>query len=149
MKIIVSFLFVVLTLFSSEYKEKDTIDRYSFVDQYDRVKTLQKQTKAIIYTNASNIDLFKSYIKSMGKDFIKKKKLIVLYNASNFIPLVFKFYTLPSLRSLKFEVTLDYTNKNFSKENKNIVIYLLNDFKITQILKVNDLASLHRACDDL
>ncbi|CAM3482528.1 hypothetical protein [Arcobacter aquimarinus] len=108
-------------------------------DQFEKEHTIDANVKTILFaSDKGTSDILKEYLLSKDADILTKNNAVYVADISGMPSLISKFIALPKMKKYPFSVLLlDDTNKdNFSKEEGKIIVYTLDNSKVTNIAKI-------------
>ena len=109
-------------------------------DQFEKEHTIDANVKTILFaSDKGTSDILKEYLLSKDADILTKNNAVYVADISGMPSLISKFVALPKMKKYPFSVLLlDDTNKdNFSKEEGKIIVYTLDNSKVTNIAKIS------------
>lgn len=137
------FLFTVLlglSAIASSLTIDSEVPAIKIKDQFEKEHTIDANVKTILFaSDKGTSDILKDYLLSKDADILTKNNAIYVADISGMPSLISKFVALPKMKKYPFSVLLlDDTNKdNFSKEEGKIIVYTLDNSKITNIAKIS------------
>jgi len=142
-------MLLALGLNASPLVLDSTITNLKIKDQHEIEHTLDKNIKTILFaSDKQTSDLLRDYLLplSQKENILKKNSAIYVADISNMPSLITKYIALPKMKKYPFSILLlDDTNKdNFAKEDGKIIVYSLEDGKITDIKKISTTKELEQ-----
>jgi len=142
-------MLLALGLNASPLVLDSTITNLKIKDQHEVEHTLDKNIKTILFaSDKKTSDLLRDYLLplSQKENILKKNSAIYVADISNMPSLITKYIALPKMKKYPFSILLlDDTNKdNFAKEDGKIIVYSLEDGKITDIKKISTTKELEQ-----
>lgn len=137
------FLFTVLlglSAIASSLTIDSEVPAIKIKDQFEKEHTIDANVKTILFaSDKGTSDILKEYLLSKDADILTKNNAIYVADISGMPSLISKFVALPKMKKYPFSVLLlDDTNKdNFSKEEGKIIVYTLDNSKVTNIAKIS------------
>ncbi|MDD3007311.1 MAG: hypothetical protein PHQ70_00445 [Arcobacter sp.] len=137
------FLFTVLlglSAIASSLTIDSEVPAIKIKDQFEKEHTIDANVKTILFaSDKGTSDILKDYLLSKDADILTKNNAIYVADISGMPSLISKFVALPKMKKYPFSVLLlDDTNKdNFSKEEGKIIVYTLDNSKVTNIAKIS------------
>lgn len=137
------FLFTVLlglSAIASSLTIDSEVPAIKIKDQFEKEHTIDANVKTILFaSDKGTSDILKDYLLSKDADILTKNNAVYVADISGMPSLISKFVALPKMKKYPFSVLLlDDTNKdNFSKEEGKIIVYTLDNSKITNIAKIS------------
>ncbi len=111
-------------------------------DQFDKVHTLNSDVKTILFaSDKGTSDMLRDYLLPLSEkeNILEKNSAVYVADISGMPSLISKFIALPKMKKYPFSVLLlDDTNKdNFVKEDGKIIVYSLENGKVSKIEKIS------------
>jgi len=137
------FLFTVLlglSAIASSLTIDSEVPAIKIKDQFEKEHTIDANVKTILFaSDKGTSDILKEYLLSKDADILTKNNAVYVADISGMPSLISKFVALPKMKKYPFSVLLlDDTNKdNFSKEEGKIIVYTLDNSKVTNIAKIS------------
>ncbi|CAM3926352.1 hypothetical protein [Arcobacter cloacae] len=137
------FLFTVLlglSAIASSLTIDSEVPAIKIKDQFEKEHTIDANVKTILFaSDKGTSDILKDYLLSKDADILTKNNAVYVADISGMPSLISKFVALPKMKKYPFSVLLlDDTNKdNFSKEEGKIIVYTLDNSKVTNIAKIS------------
>lgn len=137
------FLFTVLlglSAIASSLTIDSEVPAIKIKDQFEKEHTIDANVKTILFaSDKGTSDILKDYLLSKDADILTKNNAVYIADISGMPSLISKFVALPKMKKYPFSVLLlDDTNKdNFSKEEGKIIVYTLDNSKVTNIAKIS------------
>jgi len=126
-----------------------TITNLKIKDQHEIEHTLDKNIKTILFaSDKKTSDLLRDYLLPLSEkeNILEKNSAVYVADISNMPSLITKYIALPKMKKYPFSILLlDDTNKdNFAKEDGKIIVYSLEDGKVTDIKKISTVKELEQ-----
>lgn len=131
-------IFLSIVAFANPLAVDSLIPEIKIKDQFEKEHTITAEVKTILFaSDKSTSDMLRDYLLSKDKDILARNNAIYVADISGMPKIITKFVALPKMKKYPFSVLLlDDTNKqNFEKENGKIIIYTLDNLKVTNITK--------------
>ncbi|WP_418184703.1 hypothetical protein ACNSOS_06880 [Aliarcobacter vitoriensis] len=134
--------FLALGLNAAPLAVESTITDLKIKDQHEVEKTIDANVKTILFaSDKGTSDLLRDYLLPLSEkeNILEKNSAVYVADISGMPSLISKFIALPKMKKYPFSVLLlDDTNKdNFTKEDGKIIVYSLEDGKVTEIRKIS------------
>ncbi|WP_419677970.1 hypothetical protein ACN2EN_00510 [Aliarcobacter lanthieri] len=134
--------FLALGLNAAPLAVDSVIENIKIKDQNEVEKTIDANVKTILFaSDKGSSDLLRDYLLPLSEkeNILEKNSAVYVADISGMPSLISKFIALPKMKKYPFSVLLlDDTNKdNFTKEDGKIIVYSLEDGKVTEIRKIS------------
>lgn len=134
--------FLALGLNASSLKVDSMINDIKIKDQHEVEHTLGANIKTILFASDKNTsDILRDYLLPLSEkeNILEKNGAVYVADISGMPSLISKFIALPKMKKYPFSVLLlDDTNKaNFEKEEGKIIVYSVDNGKISNITKIS------------
>lgn len=134
--------FLALGLNAAPLNIDSVVENLQIKDQHEKVQTIDNNTKLILFASDKNTsDLLRDYLLplSQNENILEKNSAVYVADISGMPSLISKFIALPKMKKYPFSILLlDDTNKElFTKEDGKIIVYSLEDGKVTKIEKIS------------
>ncbi|QKF60335.1 hypothetical protein ACNSOO_02170 [Aliarcobacter lanthieri] len=134
--------FLALGLNAAPLAVDSVIENIKIKDQNEVEKTIDANVKTILFaSDKGTSDLLRDYLLPLSEkeNILEKNSAVYVADISGMPSLISKFIALPKMKKYPFSVLLlDDTNKdNFTKEDGKIIVYSLEDGKVTEIRKIS------------
>ncbi|MBL3520219.1 hypothetical protein ACNSOP_04025 [Aliarcobacter lanthieri] len=134
--------FLALGLNAAPLAVDSVIENIKIKDQNEVEKTIDANVKTILFaSDKKTSDLLRDYLLPLSEkeNILEKNSAVYVADISGMPSLISKFIALPKMKKYPFSVLLlDDTNKdNFTKEDGKIIVYSLEDGKVTEIKKIS------------
>ena len=109
-------------------------------DQFEKEHTVDANVKTILFASDKDTsDILKDYLLSKDADILTRNNAVYVADISGMPSLISKFIAMPKMKKYPFSILLlDDTNKeNFTKEEGKIIVYTLENSKVTNISKIS------------
>lgn len=126
---------LALGAFANSLTVGSDVSSITIKDQFEKINTIAPNTKTILFaSDKETSDILKEYLLSKEGDILTKNNAVYVADISGMPSLITKFFALPKMQKYPFQVMLlDDTNKAFfEKQEGKIIVYTLNDLKVTQ-----------------
>lgn len=137
------FLFTVLLALSAianSLSVGSDVSSIKIKDQFEKEHTINTNIKTILFASDKDTsDLLKDYLLSKDADILTRNNAVYVADISGMPSLISKFIAMPKMKKYPFSILLlDDTNKEiFTKEEGKIIVYTLDNSKITNISKIS------------
>jgi len=136
MRIVAIFLLVLNILFASEFKQGDTIESFTLLDQFNKMHTVNSEIKTLIVSFEKDTGkLVNEFLASKQPDFLSNHKAVFIANISGMPSIITKLFALPKMQDYKHTILLIYdeNDKRFVQKEEESTIYSLEDGKVKAI----------------
>ena len=109
-------------------------------DQFEKEHTVDANVKTILFASDKDTsDILKDCLLSKDADILTRNNAVYVADISGMPSLISKFIAMPKMKKYPFSILLlDDTNKeNFTKEEGKIIVYTLENSKVTNISKIS------------
>ena len=109
-------------------------------DQFEKEHTVDANVKTILFASDKDTsDILKDYLLSKDADILTRNNAVYVADISGMPSLISKFIAMNKIKKYPFSILLlDDTNKeNFTKEEGKIIVYTLENSKVTNISKIS------------
>ncbi len=109
-------------------------------DQFEKEHIIDSNIKTILFASDKDTsDILKDYLLSKDADILTRNNAVYVADISGMPSLISKFIAMPKMKKYPFSILLlDDTNKeNFVKEEGKIIVYTLENSKVTNISKIS------------
>ena len=109
-------------------------------DQFEKEHIIDSNIKTILFASDKDTsDILKDYLLSKDADILTRNNAVYVADISGMPSLISKFIAMPKMKKYPFSILLlDDTNKeNFTKEEGKIIVYTLENSKVTNISKIS------------
>ncbi len=133
-------IFLGLSAFANSLTVGSDVSNISIKDQFEKVNSINTEVKTILFASDKDMsDVLKEYLLSKEGDILSKNNAIYVADISGMPSLISKFIALPKMKKYPFSVMLlDDTNKDyFAKQEGKIIVYTLDNAKVTQISTIS------------
>lgn len=134
--------FLALGLSAASLEVDSNIENITIKDQFEKEHKLGANVKTILFaSDKGTSDLLKDYLLplSENKNILEENGAVYVADISGMPSLISKFIALPKMKKYPFSVMLlDDSNKdNFTKEDGKIIVYSIEDGKVSKIEKIS------------
>lgn len=134
--------FLALGLSAASLEVDSNIEDITIKDQFEKEHKLDANVKTILFaSDKGTSDLLKDYLLplSENKNILEENGAVYVADISGMPSLISKFIALPKMKKYPFSVMLlDDSNKdNFTKEDGKIIVYSIEDGKVSKIDKIS------------
>lgn len=134
--------FLALGLNAAPLAVDSVVDNIKIKDQNEVEKTIDANVKTILFaSDKKTSDLLRDYLLPLSEkeNILEKNSAVYVADISGMPSLISKFIALPKMKKYPFSVLLlDDTNKdNFTKEDGKIIVYSIEDGKVSKIEKIS------------
>ena len=142
------FLFAALLAvgaFANSLSVGSDVSNVTIKDQFEKSNTISAETKTILFaSDKDSSDLLKEYLLSKEGDILTANNAIYVADISGMPSLISKFIALPKMKKYPFSIMLlDDSNKDFfGKEEGKIIVYTLDNLKVTEIKTITTVKEL-------
>ncbi len=120
------------------------MDIFTFNDQFDKAKSLSKDTKKIIFVfKKATGHTMNEYLKTKPKDYLSSKGVLFVADISKMPSLIAEYVAIPDLQKNKYSVLL-IKDEDIAKKFKNeknelrIMVVSLDNLKVTKVTFLNN-----------
>ena len=131
---------LVLGAFANSLSVGSDVSQIKIKNQFDAINPIAAETKTILFaSDKATSDILKEYLLSKEGDILTKNNALYVADISGMPSLISKFIALPKMKKYPFSVMLlDDTNKDFfGKEEGKIIVYSLDNLKITEMKSIS------------
>jgi hypothetical protein len=134
--------FLALGLSAASLEVDSNIEDITIKDQFEKEHKLDANVKTILFaSDKGTSDLLRDYLLplSENKNILEENGAVYVADISGMPSLISKFIALPKMKKYPFSVMLlDDSNKdNFTKEDGKIIVYSIEDGKVSKIEKIS------------
>lgn len=134
--------FLALGLSAASLEVDSNIENITIKDQFEKEHKLDANVKTILFaSDKGTSDLLRDYLLplSENKNILEENGAVYVADISGMPSLISKFIALPKMKKYPFSVMLlDDSNKdNFTKEDGKIIVYSIEDGKVSKIEKIS------------
>ncbi len=134
--------FLALGLSAASLEVDSNIEDITIKDQFEKEHKLDANIKTILFaSDKGTSDLLRDYLLplSENKNILEENGAVYVADISGMPSLISKFIALPKMKKYPFSVMLlDDSNKdNFTKEDGKIIVYSIEDGKVSKIEKIS------------
>lgn len=134
--------FLALGLSAASLEVNSNIENITIKDQFEKEHKLDANVKTILFaSDKGTSDLLRDYLLplSENKNILEENGAVYVADISGMPSLISKFIALPKMKKYPFSVMLlDDSNKdNFTKEDGKIIVYSIEDGKVSKIEKIS------------
>jgi len=111
-------------------------------DQFDKIHTLDSNIKTILFaSDKETSDLLRDYLLPLSENsnILEKNSAVYVADISGMPSIISKLIALPKMKKYPFSILLlDDSNKEiFTKEDGKIIVYSIEDGKVSKIDKIS------------
>ena len=131
---------LALGAFANSLSVGSDVSQIKIKNQFDAINPISAETKTILFaSDKATSDILKEYLLSKEGDILSKNNALYVADISGMPSLISKFIALPKMKKYPFSVMLlDDTNKDFfGKEEGKIIVYSLDNLKITEMKSIS------------
>jgi hypothetical protein len=131
---------LALGAFANSLSVGSDVSQIKIKNQFDAINPIGAETKTILFaSDKATSDILKEYLLSKEGDILTKNNALYVADISGMPSLISKFIALPKMKKYPFSVMLlDDTNKDFfGKEEGKIIVYSLDNLKVTQMKSIS------------
>lgn len=131
---------LALGAFANSLSVGSDVSQIKIKNQFDAINPIAAETKTILFaSDKATSDILKEYLLSKEGDILTKNNALYVADISGMPSLISKFIALPKMKKYPFSVMLlDDTNKDFfGKEEGKIIVYSLDNLKITGMKSIS------------
>lgn len=131
---------LALGAFANSLSVGSDVSQIKIKNQFDAINSIAAETKTILFaSDKATSDILKEYLLSKEGDILTKNNALYVADISGMPSLISKFIALPKMKKYPFSVMLlDDTNKDFfGKEEGKIIVYSLDNLKITEMKSIS------------
>ena len=131
---------LALGAFANSLSVGSDVSQIKIKNQFDAINPIAAETKTILFaSDKATSDILKEYLLSKEGDILTKNNALYVGDISGMPSLISKFIALPKMKKYPFSVMLlDDTNKDFfGKEEGKIIVYSLDNLKITEMKSIS------------
>ncbi|MCG3692279.1 hypothetical protein [Aliarcobacter butzleri] len=135
-------IFLGVVAFANPLAVDSTVSELKIKDQFEKEHTLNANIKIILFaSNKATSDMLRDYLLPLSEkeNILEKNNAVYIADISGMPSLISKYIALPKMKKYPFSILLlDDTNKdNFTKEDGKIIVYTLDNLKVTNITKIS------------
>lgn len=131
---------LALGAFANSLTVGSDVSEIKIKNQFEAVNAISADTKTILFaSDKETSDILKEYLLSKEGDILTANNALYVADISGMPSLISKFIALPKMKKYPFSVMLlDDTNKAFfGKEEGKIIVYSLDNLKVTQMKSIS------------
>ena len=135
-------IFLGVVVFANPLAVDSTVSELKIKDQFEKEHTLNANIKTILFaSDKATSDMLRDYLLPLSEkeNILEKNNAVYIADISGMPSLISKYIALPKMKKYPFSILLlDDTNKdNFTKEDGKIIVYTLDNLKVTNITKIS------------
>lgn len=135
-------IFLGVVAFANPLAVDSTVSELKIKDQFEKEHTLNANIKTILFaSDKATSDMLRDYLLPLSEkeNILEKNNAVYIADISGMPSLISKYIALPKMKKYPFSILLlDETNKdNFTKEDGKIIVYTLDNLKVTNITKIS------------
>ncbi|MCG3688644.1 hypothetical protein ACOTWJ_04570 [Aliarcobacter butzleri] len=135
-------IFLGVVSFANPLAVDSTVSELKIKDQFEKEHTLNANIKTILFaSDKATSDMLRDYLLPLSEkeNILEKNNAVYIADISGMPSLISKYIALPKMKKYPFSILLlDDTNKdNFTKEDGKIIVYTLDNLKVTNITKIS------------
>ncbi|MDN5125456.1 hypothetical protein PJV95_04260 [Aliarcobacter butzleri] len=135
-------IFLGVVAFANPLAVDSTVSELKIKDQFEKEYTLNANIKTILFaSDKATSDMLRDYLLPLSEkeNILEKNNAVYIADISGMPSLISKYIALPKMKKYPFSILLlDDTNKdNFTKEDGKIIVYTLDNLKVTNITKIS------------
>ena len=135
-------IFLGVVSFANPLAVDSTVSELKIKDQFEKEHTLNANIKTILFaSDKATSDMIRDYLLPLSEkeNILEKNNAVYIADISGMPSLISKYIALPKMKKYPFSILLlDDTNKdNFTKEDGKIIVYTLDNLKVTNITKIS------------
>lgn len=135
-------IFLSFVAFANPLAVNSTVSELKIKDQFEKEHTLNANIKTILFaSDKATSDMLRDYLLPLSEkeNILEKNNAVYVADISGMPSLISKFIAIPKMKKYPFSILLlDDTNKaNFTKEDGKIIVYTLDNLKVTNITKIS------------
>ena len=135
-------IFLGVVAFANPLAVDSTVSELKIKDQFEKEHTLNANIKTILFaSDKATSDMLRDYLLPLSEkeNILEKNNAVYIADISGMPSLISKYIALPKMKKYPFSILLlDDTNKeNFVKEEGKIIVYTLENSKVTNISKIS------------
>ena len=135
-------IFLGVVAFAYPLAVDSTVSELKIKDQFEKEHTLNANIKTILFaSDKATSDMLRDYLLPLSEkeNILEKNNAVYIADISGMPSLISKYIALPKMKKYPFSILLlDDTNKdNFTKEDGKIIVYTLDNLKVTNITKIS------------
>ncbi len=135
-------IFLAVVAFANPLAVDSTVSELKIKDQFEKEHTLNGNIKTILFaSDKATSDMIRDYLLPLSEkeNILEKNNAVYIADISGMPSLISKYIALPKMKKYPFSILLlDDTNKdNFTKEDGKIIVYTLDNLKVTNITKIS------------
>ncbi|PZP15514.1 MAG: hypothetical protein DI602_01970 [Aliarcobacter butzleri] len=135
-------IFLGVVAFANPLTVNSSVPELKIKDQFEKEHTLNANIKTILFaSDKTTSDMIRDYLLPLSEkeNILEKNNAVYIADISGMPSLISKYIALPKMKKYPFSILLlDDTNKdNFTKEDGKIIVYTLDNLKVTNITKIS------------
>ncbi|MCG3674584.1 hypothetical protein L5F46_07340 [Aliarcobacter butzleri] len=135
-------IFLGVVAFANPLTVNNSVPELKIKDQFEKEHTLNANIKTILFaSDKATSDMLRDYLLPLSEkeNILEKNNAVYIADISGMPSLISKYIALPKMKKYPFSILLlDDTNKdNFTKEDGKIIVYTLDNLKVTNITKIS------------
>lgn len=135
-------IFLGVVAFANPLAVDSVVPELKIKDQFEKEHTLNANIKTILFaSDKATSDMLRDYLLPLSEkeNILEKNNAVYIADISGMPSLISKYIALPKMKKYPFSILLlDDTNKdNFTKEDGKIIVYTLDNLKVTNITKIS------------
>lgn len=135
-------IFLGVVSFANPLTVNSSVPELKIKDQFEKEHTLNANIKTILFaSDKTTSDMIRDYLLPLSEkeNILERNNALYIADISGMPSLISKYIALPKMKKYPFSILLlDDTNKdNFTKEDGKIIVYTLDNLKVTNITKIS------------
>ncbi len=147
MKLIISFILLITSLFSQGFEKNGKLNHFSLPDQFNKMHTVSDDTQTLIVSFEKDTGkMVNEFLASKESDFLQKHHAVFIANISGMPSIITKLFALPKMRDYKHTILLIYdeNDKRFLQKDELSTVYKIENGVIKDIEFVKDKKDLEK-----